>query len=119
MARVSLGAWYPGPPRTWRGPGRHHMAPRDYAVQKLVALHFAAPPHKIVTRGRLRFSFSGWRTGRQFAPAVPVKIGVDLRLSAADELFSRAFALGRHLSLAADERRSIGFADRARAGCRL
>jgi hypothetical protein len=33
------------------------------------------------------------------------KIGVDLRLSAADELFSRAFALGRHLSSAADERR--------------
>jgi hypothetical protein len=37
--------------------------------------------------------------------AVPAKIGVDLRLSAADELFSRGFALGRHLSLAADERR--------------
>src|ERR1019366_9413970 len=42
-------------------------------------------------------------TGR--VPRFRPKIGVDLRLSAADELFSRAFALGRHLSLAADERR--------------
>src|ERR1035441_6752369 len=45
-------------------------------------------------------------TAVRASPAVPAKIGVDLRLSAADELFSRAFALGRHLSLAADERRS-------------
>src|ERR1035441_7610255 len=43
-------------------------------------------------------------TGR--VPRFRPKIGVDLRLSAADELFSRAFASGRHLSLAADERRS-------------
>src|ERR1035441_4518742 len=44
-------------------------------------------------------------TAVRASPAVPAKIGVDLRLWAADELFSRAFALGRHLSLAADERR--------------
>src|ERR1017187_4906741 len=42
-------------------------------------------------------------TGR--VPRFRPKIGVDLRLSAADELSSRAFASGRHLSLAADERR--------------
>src|ERR1039458_4350534 len=42
-------------------------------------------------------------TGR--VPRFRPKIGVDRRLSAADELFSRAFALGRHVSLAADERR--------------
>src|ERR1019366_7869400 len=42
-------------------------------------------------------------TGR--VPRFRPKIGVDLRLSAADELFLRAFVLGRHLSLAADERR--------------
>src|ERR1035437_5368473 len=48
------------------------------------------------------------RPGISWTGGVPrfrPRIGVDLRLSAADELFSRAFALGRHLSLAADERR--------------
>src|ERR1017187_4629538 len=42
-------------------------------------------------------------TGR--VPRFRPKIGVDLRLSAADELFLRAFALGRPLSSDADERR--------------